>query len=217
MKSEKDINFIRHIAAQKYRLPNTIKLKINHITNENSDLAKFLINCAPSKIKQLLINNENDSFSTINSSFYIDSLSHAVSKATKEVYIKGFYFKRADLQKFIMAAHNVEKLVFDNCSIRCLKQLNFGEDIQYNIKYLSFQSCGDINSIYLKTHWIKTSKSFKNIIDAISECGLKNSLEKINIYKNQTLSTSLVKWMLEDQDIKSIDVIREKYISGLTL
>ena len=176
---------------------------------DNSDLASFFSEWAPIQIKQFLINNERIYNSMINSRFYIDSLADVVSKTTKEINIKGFYFKRVDLQKFVIAAHNVEQLIFDRCSIRCLKPLNFDKDIKYNIKNLSFQSCGNTEDNILKTHWIKISHSFYTIIDAISKCGLKDSLTKINLYKNQTLSVLDVQKMLKGKGITHIAVVKE--------
>ena len=38
-----------------------------------------------------------------------------------------------------------------------------------------------------KTDWKTLPNCFKNIVDAISKCGLKDSLEKINILGNNDL------------------------------
>ena len=50
---------------------------------------------------------------------------------------------------------------------------------EYNIKHLSFGWCGHENR---STKWKSDTSLFTNIAVAISKCGLKSSLESINIY-----------------------------------
>ena len=101
---------------------------------------------------------------------------------------------------------NTERLIFESCNIHCSTALDFGSALKYNIRTLSFQGWGDTSDSAWKTDWNSSPLSFDNIIEAISNSGLKDSLETISIDKNQTLSVKKVKQMLIEKGISNVTV-----------
>ena len=126
----------------------------------------------------------------------------------KEIYIMDIEFREVDFELFIKSACAITSLIFDEWSIHCSTLLDFGTDVDYKIKILDFKNWGRSDK-YLTTDWKIDYAYFSNIINAISRCGLKNSLRKINIYENPTLSKMKVQQMLKTCGLSHIAVLNE--------
>ena len=83
------------------------------IPDSDADLSSFLENCTPNNLKFLSINSNETAVTPIKSKINIKSLSKAVAAVTKEVYIRMYEFSEADLQQFVRAACNVERIIMN--------------------------------------------------------------------------------------------------------
>ena len=126
---------------------------------------------------------------------YIDSLVKAISGVSFHLNMNYFDISEEDLQKIIISSTNVESVNLKNCDIHCSKPLDFSTQLVYKTEQLSFDGCGKEDR---KSDWIADPSLFENIVEAISKCGLRDSLNKIDIED----------WGLKKSDV---DKIFEKY------
>ena len=195
------------------RLPDLNGIQINRISDADADLASFLSNCTPSQLKLLWVNWPLKSTTGIKSKFYIDAFSRAAARTTKEVYFQCIDFSAEDLQTVVRAARNAERIVFDFCCIHCSSDFDFGADLSYNTKFLSFQWWGSTIGKMRRSDWKADPSKFSLIVDAIGSSGLKASLQKLNIYCNPTLSESKVQEELNAKGMSHISVVKEYLIT----
>ena len=145
--------------------------------------------------------------------FYMRSLPKLVSATTEEVYLRCLEFSEAELEQIVRASCNAERLIFQSCDIHCSTALDFGSAIKYKTKTLSFQSWR--NERYLRNFKADSNSSpdcFDNIIEAISSSGLRDSLQTISIYNNQTLSVEKVQKIINEKGMTNISVDK-KFLS----
>ena len=193
--------------TSKLRFPDLKKLKIDCISDSDADLASFLSYCTPVRLKLLAVNYFRNSRIGIKSKFYVDAFSEAARRTTEEVYFHCIDFRAEDMQTVVRAAHNVKKIVFHYCSIHCSSGLDFGADIRYKTRLLSFHSWGCIYYKEFTTDWKTDPSKFSLIVDAISSSGLRASLERLSIYGNPTLSASKVQEELNEKGMPHISVV----------
>ena len=200
---------MRDCVTSRLRLPDLKGIRIDKISDTDADLASFLSDCTPTSLKLLAVNCSINSYTGIKSKFYVDLFSQAAARTTKEVYFNCIDFSAEDLQTVVRAAHNAERIVLSFCCIHCSSGLDFGVDLSYNTKFLSFQEWGYTRFKERTTDWIADPSKFSLIVDAISKSGLKNSLEKLSISLNQTLSVSKVQEELSAKGMSHISVVEE--------
>ena len=199
---------MKDCVASKYRLPDIQGIQIDCISDADADLASFLSNCTPDHIKSLKVNNNWKSKIGIKSKFYVEGFSKAVERTSELVYFGCIDFSAEDLQTIIRAAHNVEKIVFYFCCIHCSSDLDFGTDLSYKTKVISFWGWGSTDCEERTTDWKLEPSSFSLIVDAIASSGLKSSLQEINIECNQTLDASEIQAELNEKGMSSISVVK---------
>ena len=195
--------------TSKLRLPDLKGIMVDKISDADADLASFFNVCTPARLKLLWVNYFVNSYTGIKSKFYVDALSGTAARTTKEVYFKCIDFSAEDLQTVVRAAHNAERIVLDFCCIHCSSGLDFGADLNYKTKFLSYQSWG--NTFYKErtTDWKADPSKFSLIVDAIGSSGLRSSLMKLNIAWNPTLSASKVQEELNAKWMSHISVVDE--------
>ena len=130
---------MRDCVTSRLRLPDLNGIRVEHISDADADLASFLNDCTPARLKLLAVNWDSNSATGIKSKFYVDAFSGAAARTTKEVYFKCIDFSAEDLQTVVRAARNAERIVFYFCCVHCSPGLDFGADLSYNTKFLSFQ------------------------------------------------------------------------------
>ena len=199
---------MKDCVTSKLRLPDLKRIQIDHISDADADLACFLRDCTPAKLKLLWVNYNINSITGIKSKFYVDAFSEAAARTTKEVYFTCIDFRSEDLQNVVRAARNAERIVFNLCCIHCSSDLDFGADLSYNTKFLSFQMWGH-RVKERTTDWKVDPSKFSLILGAIGSSGLRASLEKLNIAWNQTLSASKVQEDLNAKGMSHISVVEE--------
>ena len=200
---------MKDCVTSKLRLPNLNGIKIDNISDADADLASFLSECIPAELKWLAVNYSSNSDYATKSKFYIDAFSKAVRRTTKQVFFRCIDFSAEDLQTFVKAAHNAERIVFQFCWIHCSSGLDFGSDLNYKTKFLSFQTWGRTDYSQNTTDWKTDSSKFSLIVDAIGNSGLKASLQKLGIFLNHTLSVPKVQEELNAKEMSHISVVEE--------
>ena len=197
----------------KIKLPDLQGIEINYISNADADLVSFLSLWMPARLQKLKVNYVESCRTGIKSKFYVKAFAEAAARTTEEVFFKCINFRTKDLQTVVRAAHNAERIVFDFCNIHCSSGLDFGADLTYKTKLLSFQGWGETDCKERTTDWIKDPYSFSQIVDAIGDSGLKASLQEINIKYNETLSASKVQAKLNAKGMSHISVIDNSPVS----
>ena len=175
---------MRDCVASRLRLPDLNGIQIDYISSADADLASFLSDSTPARLKLLAVNCYAKSTIGIKSKFYVDAFSRTAARTTKEVYFVYINFSAEDLQTVVRAARNAERIVFCFCCIHCSSGLDFGTDLSYKTKFLSFQSWGHTGWKERTTDWKADPSKFSLIVDAIGSSGLKASLEKLSIAYN---------------------------------
>ena len=200
---------MRNWVTSRLRLPDLNGIRVDYISDTNTDVTCFLSDCTPARLKLLNVNCLRNSDSGIKSKFYVNAFSEAAVRTTKEVYFSCIDFRAKDLQTVIRAAHSTERIVFYFCCIHCSSGLDFGADFSYKTKFLSFQSWGNTNHKERTTDWKADPSKFSLIVDAIGSSGLKASLKILSIAWNQTLSASIVQEELNAKGMSHISVVKE--------
>ena len=208
MKDAKQRSLLKDLISSKLRLPDIRKIEINHILEGNKELNSFFKNWVPSKLDLLHVNYNYNTGIGIKMDFYVDSISKAIRSVSKEIYLTCFEINESELEKITKSASNWERLIFHYCDIYCLKKLDFSGPTKYKIYYLSFAICGSITP-YRKSDWKSTPSSFKNIVEAISKSGLKDSLQQVDICVNDILHIGEVQAMFDELGMPHISVIKK--------
>ena len=207
MNDAKQKSLLTDLGSSKLKLPNIRRIDIRYISDGNKELNSFFQNWVPSKIDLLSVNYLWNTRTGIKMGFYIDSISKAIKSVEKEIYLYCFEIKETELEQIIKSSSNWERLILRFCDIHCSKKLDFSGSAKYKIKFLSFASCGNTDYKERKSDWMSTPSSFKNIVEAISKSGLKDSLEQVDIYRNQTLKKDEVQTMFNELGMSHISVI----------
>ena len=207
MNDAKQKSLLTDLGSSKLRLPNIRRIQIDHISDGNKELNSFFQNWVPSKIDLLSVNFSSNTNTGIKMDFYIDSISKAIKSVQKEIYLRCFEIKEPELEQIIKSASDWERLIIVYWDIHCSKKLDFGTSVKYKIKFLSFTLCGYTSSKERKSDWITTPSCFKNIVEAISKSGLKDSLEEVDIEYNDTLKKDEVQAMFNELEMPHISVV----------
>ena len=200
---------IRDCVTSKLRLPDLKGIRIERISDSDTDLARFLSDCIPTSLYLLAVNCWAKNYIKIKSKFYIDSFSEAARRTTKEVYFQCIDFSAEDLQTVVRAAHNAERIVFRQCCINSSSRFDFGADLSYNTKFLSFQWWGNTSCEEKAMDWDAEPLGFSLILDAIGSSGLRASLQKLSFAFNETLSVPKVQEELNAKGMSHIFVVQE--------
>ena len=207
MNDAKQKSLLTDLGTSKIRLPNIRRIQIDFISDGNEELNSFFQYWVPSKIHLLSVNYHLKTRTGIKMDFYIDSISKAIKSVSKEIYLKCFEIKEPELEQIIKSASNWERLILRYSDIHCSKKLDFGVSDKYKIKFLSFYTCGNTGYPVRKSDWMTTPSCFKNIVEAISKSGLRDSLEQVDIAWNQTLKKDEVQAMFNELGMSHISVV----------
>ena len=122
---------------------------------------------------------------------------------TKEVYIKNFINIKDSFERIVKASSNAERLLIHNSNIQLDADFDFSGP-KYRTEYISFNSWG----YGVSDNWSGKKTRFFKILKGFSECGLKHSLKKINIYNTGVAIAEAKNW-LEAYDMPDVDVVTE--------
>ena len=208
MNDAKQKSLLADLVSSKLRLPNIRKIKIGCISDGNKELNSFFQNWVPSKLDLFAINYPYSTYTGIKMEFYVNSILKAMKSVSKEIYLSCFEIKEEELEQIIKSSSSWERLIIYSCDIHCSKKLDFSVSAKYKIKFLSFTWCGHTDS-HRKSDWMSTPSCFKNIVEAISKSGLRDSLEEVDIDYNETLKKDKVQSMFNNLEMSHISVVHK--------
>ena len=208
MNDAKRKSLLTDLGSSKLRLPNIRRIQIDHISDGNKELNSFFQNWVPSKFDLLWVNHDYNTHKWIKIGFYINSISKAMKSVEKEIYLECFEIKEPELEQIIKSSFNWESLILRFSDIHCSRKLDFGVFSKYKIKFLSFTNCGHTVHKDRKSDWKSTPSCFKNIVEAISKSGLKDSLEEVDIWCSYTLKKDKVQAMFNELGMSHISVVQ---------
>ena len=209
MKNANQKVILKDIEISNLKLPDIKRIKINYVSDSDADLSSFLIKCTPNQLKFLCINYFATTHTQANSKININSLLKAVAAVTKEVFIRLYEFSAADLQQFVRAACNAERIIFHRCSVHCSSALDFGSKLKYNTNFLSFQMWGSTSFEKLTTDWKSNPSCLSHVVNAISNSGLRHSLIKLSVAYNESLDKAKVQEMMNAWGMAHISIVDE--------
>ena len=209
MKDAKHKSLLTDINSSKLRLPNIRKIQIDYISDGNKKFNSFFKNWVPSKLDLLSVNYLPNTNRGIKMDFYIDSISKADKSVEKEIILSCFEIKEPELEQIVKSSSNWERLILRFSDIHCSKKLDFSVFDKYKIKFLSFAHCGNTDYEDRKSDWMSTPSCFKNIVEAISKSGLRESLEEVDIKWNPTLKKDEVQAMFNELEMSHISVVQK--------
>ena len=194
----------------KLRLPNLNGIHIEYNSEVDADLIKFLCDCTPLHLPLFAISFFRYHPNWIKSKLFIEAFSKVAARTSKEILFFGVNYSSKDLQLIVKAACNIERIVFSFCRICCYSDFNFGSDLIYKTKFLSFQTWKTFSFYrYPSKAWINDYSCFLLIVDAIRSSGLRTSLEKLNIYKSSAEFKTHMQEVLNEKGMSHISVIDE--------
>ena len=209
MNNAKHKSFIKELNSSKLRLPDIRKIQIDIISDGDKELNLFFRNWIPSKLDLLWVNYDPNILTGIKMDFYIDSISKAIRSVSKEIYLQCFEIKEPELEQIIKSASDWERLILCVSDIHWSRKLDFSGSGKYKIKFLGFAHCGNTSHQDRKSDWKTTPSCFKNIVEAISKSGLRDSLEEVDIKYNQTLNKDEVQAMFNELGMTHISVVQK--------
>mmetsp|Transcript_37997 Transcript_37997/g.43638 ORF Transcript_37997/g.43638 Transcript_37997/m.43638 type:complete len:182 (-) Transcript_37997:21-566(-) len=175
-----------------------------HVNTQEDSINGFLKKCMPSSLQFFVFNYVSDTM--ISAAFYLDGLKDAIKGVTEEVFLQSLELGENELQELIKAASQCSRLVFYGSNVHCSSALDFNIESEYKTKSLSFICSGKSGKT---SDWLKDKQVFENIVKAICQCSLKDSLQEINVY-DCSLDLAVVKDMFQKHGMQNIDV-NDKY------
>ena len=208
MAEAKQISLLKDWISSGIKIPSIKKIRIDYFSDEDKIINSFLDNWVSSQFELLLLNYSSISPAGVSMDLYINSITEAIKYVTKEIYLRCFEITETELEQIVKSAYNWERLIFRFCDIHCSKRLDFSISEKYNIKFLSFWHCGNTDYPIRKTDWKKNPSLFKSILDSISSCGLKSSLETIDIWGNDTLNKDELQLILNVLEMSHVNIVQ---------
>ena len=84
-----------------------------------------------------------------------------------------------ELSMIIKACKNCERVIIRSSKINGFGTIDFGDDIIYSTKFISFEWTGHKDN----SNWFSNFDQFDQIIQAIKDTDLYRSLETISLYQ----------------------------------
>ena len=109
---------------------------------------------------------------------YIDVLTAIISRTTTEVKFAYPTLNYDELSAIVKASKHINKLVFHGLKLHKTGKIDFGSDLDYKIKVLSFQWSGE----EVFCNWKKDKTEFDTIYIKIKKSELHKNLKTLDLY-----------------------------------
>ena len=161
------------------KLPALKRFKLEALEGNDENLKKFLKNSSPPALN-LFYFNPLFHQDPIGIKYYIDQLEQWMRITCDEIYLWNFKLSSKDLSTIIKSSSQCITVVIRYCEIDASEELDFSIDTNYYISNLSFHNCGRNN----RSNWQKNKDQLVKILKCINNWGLKDSLDRINLYND---------------------------------
>ena len=168
---------ILKLLANFIKLPNLELISLEMPSDKNEDVNLFLKHSFPEQVQKFEFkfdskwgDYKNFDQDQDNINQYMPELLNGWQKSTELILIKNFKIKSSDLNEIIQNSSKCKKVMITNCWIVEDKLFNFISTEPYKTEILNFE----------KTKWNKDKyKKNRTLLDAVSICGLRKSLQNI--------------------------------------
>ncbi|CAI2378566.1 unnamed protein product [Moneuplotes crassus] len=126
-------------------------------------------------------------------------LSKVVARVGKVFKLTDFRISRKLFQSIISAAAHIKEVMFLTCIIDSL-EVKFSQNAQYKIEILNFSYSGDSRN----SRWNEKMRKFLDILLAINNSPLKNSLKTIDVTGCELLDEE-IKSLVKKADLRGIN------------
>ena len=169
-----DIKLIKIL--KHFKLPKLNKLKVIPWETDCQDIKQLLTQSFPDEVNYFTFKAWNGGVQSI--SGYMEELKQCILKSKDKVAIVNSTLNSAELNQIFRTCKHVSRLWIWSCKIEIDSELDFGQENDYNIKYLCFRYTGN----YDRTNWESNKSDMQTLFKAISNSGLRRSLNEINVY-----------------------------------
>ncbi|CAI2358988.1 unnamed protein product [Moneuplotes crassus] len=185
-------NFLKEVVDMKVRLPNIKRIAIDQNKKEDPTVRDFYLHCFPEQAQLFCYNWYYDgSCSQTKLDYYFEGLKRVIPCVTREVVLYDFEISKQEFE-FIVSNTKAERLTISESKFDTSSPVAF-DCPSSSIQYLSFERSGKSS----RNDWKASPSKLKNILKAVSESALKDSIQTLNVYQCG-LSGSEVKAMLPE-------------------
>ena len=160
--------------AMSYVLPPLRSLSIKYVPSQDKILKKFLFKSI-NQLDALYINNQYNSESEFDISYYIEALNDALMHVRNKFVLWGAIIQAEDLWILIKSCSHLKILSLLDCKIQITDMVELYDCDTYDIQFINLGQCCKINRNPL------TLDDFSNLFKAISQSKLKQSLQMIDV------------------------------------
>ena len=188
------------IKAYKYvKLPRLKKLRLKHFIAGDQEVERFMTYSFPEKLNYFTFSLWCEKSQNITQ--YMDILKPCLQRTKKQIVFCDSIMNSKQLSQLVQYSKHCSGLWLNGCTINVDSEIDFGNEIPYNIKFLSFCRSGKPS----KSDWATNLPDMMAIMKAISQSNLKNSLDEINIF-HCGVSIEEVSQVLKNNGIENIKV-----------
>ena len=178
------------------KLPDIKRVCFEYIPETNADLFHFLKHSAPNKTKIFVFAGNMIVLNKID--YYLDGLDTALKGVTKEVYTYCWIHSKQSLERVIKASSNSSRLIIFNSKLDWDNDFDFSGP-KFKTNYLSFDGWGNNHD----NNWRSNPEKLGRIINAISLCSMKDSLQTLNV-RNCGVGVQKVKELLSTHGMANV-------------
>ena len=165
MKEEEDLTLIKVLDQ---RLPIIKVIRIFNISNDSESLKTFMMNSFPISVEQFWFNFAKDNtLIDLQIDEYIPSLASAISRVTKEVYIRYWVFTKESLEEIIKSWAHIDKLHLWNCEFQKFDDLGDYESEHFETNEMDDSKSDEDYAI--NVHWEENKNTFDENKNAFNE------------------------------------------------
>lgn len=184
------------------RLPDIRRFEIqNFKQNEFSELLKNLAYCLPKQLKIFVFNFVYINNNRLKVSDCFDFIFNALRICSTHSYLSALNLNNRELED-IVTISQWEHLTFHLCKLASEEEFDFCRSAAYTTKTLSFQNCGQEGL----SNWKKYPHRLTNILKAIKNSGLKDSLKELWIDWHCGLTIQEAQEMVNQHGLRHIKV-----------
>ncbi|CAI2359320.1 unnamed protein product [Moneuplotes crassus] len=204
MNQQKAKDFLTELTSHKIKLPNIKRIKLDQDKKEDPVVKEFFKHCFPDQVELFSYNwNLASDACQTKLSYYFEEVQHIIPRVTREVVLYYFDLTKQEFE-YIISNCKAPRLTI-SCSKFDTSSATTFACAHSSIQYLSFERSGRS----ARSDWKGTPSKCKNILQAISESGLKDSLHTLNV-GDCGLSTDEVKAFLPEFGLTISEVIANR-------
>ncbi|CAI2362312.1 unnamed protein product [Moneuplotes crassus] len=187
MKDEKNRNFMEMISKCRIRLPSIKKVDIQYPSSFDSILRDFMMYSFPISCRLFLFNLSYDGWPKM--SYYRAAFKDCLPRVSKEIYFYYVDASQRDFEEILSSSCIAERLVVYWSKVDTSGKLKLKIPSECNLEYISLQYTG----LSGYSEWRTYKNRIENIISAIKDTQLSDSLRTLNVYNCDLTASDIQK------------------------